>query len=91
MAKGKKTGGRKPGTPNKASTITRDIINEIAEGIRPNITRDLAALDPKDRLTIWLKLIEFIVPKLQSVDMNIAAPQIQSIEDALKKLSEENE
>ena len=91
MAVGFKSGGRKKGTPNKATTITREILNDIAEGLRPNIARDLAALDPKDRLQIWLKLIEFVVPKLSSVDMNLTAPQIQSIEDTLIRLSQDNE
>jgi len=57
MAVGFKSGGRKKGTPNKATTITREILNDIAEGLRPNIARDLAALDPKDRVQIWLKII----------------------------------
>jgi hypothetical protein len=91
MAVGFKSGGRKKGTPNKATTITREILNDIAEGLRPNIARDLAALEPKDRLQIWLKLIEFVVPKLSSVDMNLTAPQIQSIEDTLIRLSQDNE
>ena len=91
MAVGFKSGGRKKGTPNKTTTITREILNDIAEGLRPNIARDLAALDPKDRLQIWLKLIEFVVPKLSSVDMNVTAPQIQSIEDTLVRLSQDNE
>lgn len=91
MAVGFKSGGRKKGTPNKATTITREILNDIAEGLRPNIAQDLAALDPKDRLQIWLKLIEFVVPKLSSVDMNLTAPQIQSIEDTLIRLSQDNE
>ena len=91
MAVGFKSGGRKKGTPNKATTITREILNDIAEGLRPNIARDLEALEPKDRLQIWLKLIEFVVPKLSSVDMNLTAPQIQSIEDTLIRLSQDNE
>ena len=86
-----KTGGRQKGTKNKASMLTREILNDLADGIRPKLERDLEALDPKDRLNIWLKMIEFVVPKLSSVDMNVTAPQIKSIEDTLIRLSQENE
>jgi hypothetical protein len=91
MAVGFKSGGRKKGTPNKATTITREILNDIAEGLRPNIARYLAAVDPEDRVQIWLKIIEFIVPKLSSVDMSLTAPQIKSIEDTLIRLAQDND
>jgi hypothetical protein len=93
MAYGFKTGGRTKGTPNKATQITREIINEVADKLRPNLERDLAALDPKDRLQIWLKLVEFIVPKPQTMDMTLdVGKNTQTyIGDMLKKLAQENE
>lgn len=91
MAIGRKTGGRQKGTPNKATGTQRDFIRGVIDEMQPNIMRDIKMLDPKDRLGIYLKLTEFVLPKLSAVDMNIAAPQIQSIEDTLKKLAEENE
>lgn len=68
MAKGKKTGGRKAGTPNRATTNAREAFARLVDG---NVDRvqgwldDVARLDgPKAALDIFLKMTEFHVPKL---------------------------
>lgn len=91
MAKGYKTGGRKKGSLNKVTTITKEILNEIADGLRPTLAQDLAKLDPKDRITVWLKLVEFVVPKPQRLDVDLTSNQTLTIEAKLKELAQENE
>ena len=88
--KGKKTGGRQKGTPNKTSTITKEIINEIADGLTPNLAKDLASLEPKDRINVWLKLIEFVVPK-PKMDIGLESKTPVTIENILLNLAKENE
>ena len=86
-----KTGGRKKGTPNKVTTITKEILNEIADGLRPTLAEDLAQLEPKDRINAWLRLVEFVVPKPQRLDVDLTSNQNLTIEAKLKELAQENE
>lgn len=87
-----KTGGRKKGTPNKVTAITKDVLAEIADGLRGQLADDLAVLDPKDRVAAFIKLVEYVVPKPQRLDVEMNATVVQSsIEDALKELAAENE
>ena len=87
----KKTGGRVAGTPNKTTAVTRNIINEIASGMVDQVMKDIAELEPKDRVHLWVKLCEFNVSKPQSIDLGVTAGSKATIEATLEKLSEENE
>ncbi len=93
MAKGKKTGGRKAGTPNKTTAFSKSVIQEILTDYTSSelFKKDMKKLDPKDRLDIMVKLMAFTTPKPQSVDMSITSNKPKTIEDALQELSEENE
>jgi hypothetical protein len=67
-AKGdQKTGGRKKGTPNKVSADLRGWINALIESNREQLEADLKALEPKDRIIILEKLMQYVIPKQQSV------------------------
>lgn len=94
--KGKKTGGRQKGTPNKATAFSKSVIQEILNDYTSSeeekkFKNDIEKLDPKDRIDIMVKLMGFITPKPQSVDMNLTSNIPKTIEDKLKELSEENE
>ena len=52
---------------------------------------DLAALEPKERLDVMIKLMGFITPKPQSVDMTLTTEKVKTIEDTLAELSKEND
>lgn len=73
MAKGKKTGGRKPGTPNKATQNAREAFALLVEG---NVGRVQGWLDeiaqtdgPKAALQCFLDLTEYHVPKLARTEL----------------------
>lgn len=85
--KGKKTGGRKKGTPNKITKITREITEELAVGMYEKVKKDIDKLSAKDRVQVFLKLVEFNVPKPQSLDISLAKEQERTIEDELLNLS----
>lgn len=93
MAKGKKTGGRKAGTPNKTTAFSKSVIQEILTDYTSSdlFKKDMKKLDAKDRLDIMVKLMAFTTPKPQSVDMSITSNKPKTIEDTLQELSEENE
>ena len=93
MAYGKKTGGRQKGTPNKTTAFSKQVIQEIVSDYTnsENLMNELAALEPKERLDVMIKLMGFITPKPQSVDMTLTTEKVKTIEDTLAELSKEND
>lgn len=91
--KGKKTGGRKKGSLNKSTKFSKELINELLSDYTETntFTTDLQSLTPKDRLDIMVKLMAFVTPKPQSIDMSISEKKETTIEERLKELAEENE
>lgn len=84
-----KTGGRVAGTPNKATSISREAINDLAQNLLPKLEQDLKALTPKERIDVWLKLVKFIIPEPKSIDFAFAGEHKKTIEDLLTKLAKE--
>lgn len=93
MAKGKKTGGRQKGTPNKATAFSKELISEILSDYYDSgqMADDMKALEPKERVDAIIKLAAFVTPKPQSIDMSITEGKKKTIEDTLDELSQENE
>lgn len=92
--KRKKTGGRQKGTQNKVTTVTKEILSDMLGDYQESglMTADFLALEPKDRIQCAEKMMQYILPKMQStsVDFNNKATKI-TIEQKLRELSEENE
>ncbi|KAA6323365.1 hypothetical protein EZS27_027189 [termite gut metagenome] len=63
--------GRPKGKPNKVTIETREWIKQLIDKNREQIERDLEALDPKDRILAIEKLMQYTVPKMQSVEAKI--------------------
>lgn len=93
MAKGKKTGGRTAGTPNKKTAAIREVVTNIVEEYSSSqqMMKDIAELDPKDRLMVIVKLAEYVIPKLQSTTLDVAVESKKTIEDRLIELAEDDE
>lgn len=94
MAKGYKTGGRKTGTPNKTTGITKEMINQVLAAYHDDgrLEKDFDALTPKERLDVFAKLIGYIMPKPQAVqvDLNQSSGNA-SVLERLSQLAQENE
>lgn len=81
MAKGKKTGGRTTGTPNKINQEMKPLLKGISEEyLRPNpdnpggvsdLMQDLEALSPYERVQVHLKLMEYHTPKEKAATVNL--------------------
>ncbi len=87
--KGKKTGGRVAGTPNKTSAVVRAAIAKMLDEYFNSDTfkKDIADLDPKDRVTAMEKFAAYVAPKLQSTSLDVATESRKTIEDQLVELS----
>lgn len=99
MADGFKTGGRKKGTPNKATSAFREAVAKVLEDNGENIGRWLSLVaegdgtdhgkpDPAKALDLVAKLAEYAAPKLSrsEVDANITGEL--SIADAVRSFHE---
>lgn len=69
---GKKFGGRKKGVTNKQTVEIRDAYKMLVEGNLEHLDnwiKEIADENPKEAIAILLKLSEFVVPKLKSVEL----------------------
>ncbi len=101
MAKGKKTGGRTAGTPNKDKPLKEVLrahstkyYTEPVEGFdgMTQFEIDLYNLAPDDRVAAEAKLLNKTVPDLKAVDANINSHNVTlTIEDRLRELCDEDD
>lgn len=55
--------GRPKGSKNKVTTELKEWISELIDQNRELFLKDLIALEPKDRLVIIEKLMQYVIPK----------------------------
>jgi len=72
--------GRPPGKPNKVTGEVREWISQIIDKNRHQFERDLKKLEPKERVVIFEKLLQFVIPKIKEEHV--------TMEDAVKILEE---
>ena len=80
MANRKKTGGRAMGTPNK---VTRDLRNSLKNIIfteLDNLPELMNKMEAKDRLEFLIKLMPFVLPKVEPVKHDINEPMSFSLD-----------
>lgn len=56
-------GGRAKGTPNKVSGTVKEWLTDLIDSNRNQIITDLKQLEPRERLAILEKFMQYIVPK----------------------------
>lgn len=83
-------GGRAKGTPNKITSTVKDWISQLIDDNRGQIEKDIKELSPKDRLQVFEKLMQYVIPKQQSVKANVdlselSDSQLDLIVDELTK------
>jgi hypothetical protein len=76
---GKKYGGRKKGTPNKLTTEIRSALKDIIYSEIDNIEDRLLLLEPKERIELVIKLIPYVLPKIEQVTYYNGEPSDWSI------------
>lgn len=93
MAQGRKTGGRKKGTPNRVSGDMKAVLASFASDYynTGEFLKDFFDLEPKDRLDIFTKILPYFTPKMQAVQADVNQATQLTIEDTLIRLAQENE
>lgn len=84
MAKGRKTGGRAKGTPNKDKPLKATLREHSLDYFAPNpdnpdgisdFDKDLKTLNPADRVEAELKLLRFHTPQMQATSATVAVAE----------------
>ncbi len=107
MAKGKKTGGRQKGTPNKENPLKGYLRAHSMAYFAPrpqtdpitgnaltisDFEADMIAMDPDQRVNAELRLLEFHTPKMKAVEVDMdISGTVVTIEDRLRELCGEPE
>jgi len=76
MAKGIKTGGREQGTPNVLTKEMRSILKTIVSKELATIPETLEKMEPDKRLDVILKLLPYVLPKIEPVPMQTGEPML---------------
>lgn len=63
--------GRPKGVPNKVTGDLRQWITNFIDDNREQIQQDWQALEPKDRIVMFEKLLKYSLPTLQAVQMDV--------------------
>lgn len=94
MAKGRKTGGRKAGTPNKSTMQSRDAIAEFIDGNIDKLDDWLNKIEEENGALAAFKcftaMLEYNVPKMQRMEVTGEAVQ-NPIQDMLAWIAERDD
>ena len=74
MAKGIKTGGREIGTPNKTTSELRKTLKLIVDDELQILQDNINELQPKERIDLLIKLLPYVMPKVQTVSARDGEP-----------------
>lgn len=73
--KGKvKTGGRQPGSTNLITKDLRGRVLDIVESNLEGLEDTLKQMEPRDKIAVLLKLMEFVLPKGKEIPDPVTAP-----------------
>ena len=64
-------GGRGPGVPNRVTSSVRTWLNEFVNNNRELIESDFKKMQPKDRVQVFERLLQYVLPKHAAVEAQI--------------------
>jgi len=70
--------GRPAGIPNKLTKDLRKIIEEFVKDNIENVKQDFQKLEPKDRTKIFVDLLQYVIPKYQSINAMVNMENIEN-------------
>ena len=94
MARGKKTGGRVKGSLNRATIDLRQVLEDVVSGYHASgaAANDFELMEPKQRIDITLKMLVYVVPRPQSVTVDLSIPAVNdALIQELNRLAQESE
>lgn len=90
IEKGTRPTGRQKGTPNKVTTMTKEVIARLLGEYQSSglMMKDFKSLEPRDRLMVSEKMMQYVMPKIQAVQMEATVKE-NTLAETLRKLAEE--
>lgn len=90
----RRTGGRQKGTPNKVTTLTKQIIHNLLDDYQESglMASDFMDLKPKERIDCAERLMQYVLPRMQAtaIDLDMNVKKV-TIEQTLRDLSKIND
>lgn len=86
MAKGKKTGGRVKGVPNKTTTELKEFFDSVDVCLPEMVLQLLPNISDGKKVDALLRMMEFIYPKRKAVEVKNEEFGKLSYTDAIKAL-----
>jgi uncharacterized protein (UPF0305 family) len=82
--------GRPKGKPNKITQDVRQWLSTVIDKNRRQIEKDLKTLEPKERLQMLEKLMQYVIPKQQAVkaEVDLSALTDEQLDTIINKISE---
>lgn len=74
-----KTGGRKQGSQNKVTSELKNWISDLIEANQKTFERNLRKLEPEKHVQIIEKLLAYVVPKPQNLDLSIEYRELAAL------------
>lgn len=74
MTKRTKTGGRVQGTPNRLTKEARTLLKNVLFKELEQIPDYLDKLEPKDKIEVIIKLLPYVLPKVEAVEYDNNEP-----------------
>ena len=71
---GKKYGGRQKGTPNRLTKELRVLLKDIMYQELKEVQQRFSLLEPKQRIELIIKLMPYILPKVNSISHTTNEP-----------------
>ena len=71
---GNKYGGRTKGTPNKITNELRRTLKHIVDDELQILQNNIKELLPKERLELLIKLLPYVLPKVQTLNAKDGEP-----------------
>jgi len=68
-------GGRPKGAANKITRENKERVEWVLELLDETLEDSIRKLKPKDQVDLWMNLQEYIRPKLQRMNLDIAPPE----------------
>lgn len=85
---GLKFGGRSKGTPNRTTKETRDALKKIIDNELDQLPELLRAMKPHQRIEIFTRLLQYVIPKPETKENDQTFKHIQIIPIDLRKNKE---